>query len=124
MMLSIEEVAKRYDVATSTVWRWRKAEKFPAPTDASHGLRWDSDFLDFWDQCNKGKSEPVMIEYSDWKIQSEDGDADWTTPSDVMRETICECLDLPENVSEEELYGRIIKELEVLAGIRRLIAQS
>jgi predicted DNA-binding transcriptional regulator AlpA len=48
--LSIDEVAKRYSVGQSTVWRWvKEGDRFPAPVKLSPGTsRWrETDLLKF-----------------------------------------------------------------------------
>lgn len=48
--LSIDDVAKRYGVGNSTVWRWiKKDDRFPAPVKLSPGTsRWlESELLEF-----------------------------------------------------------------------------
>ena len=48
--LSIEEVAKRYSVGHSTIWRWvKKGGQFPAPIKLSPGTsRWlEAELLEF-----------------------------------------------------------------------------
>ncbi len=57
--LSIDEVAKRYGVGHSTVWRWVKNDdRFPAPIKLSPGTsRWlETELLDFETVASFGTS--------------------------------------------------------------------
>lgn len=39
--LSVEQVARRYDVSTDSIWRWVRKNKFPAPVRVGGGTtRW------------------------------------------------------------------------------------
>ena len=39
--LSVEQVARRYDVSTDSIWRWARKKKFPAPVRVGGGTtRW------------------------------------------------------------------------------------
>ena len=39
--LSVEQVARRYDVSTDSIWRWVRKSKFPAPVRVGGGTtRW------------------------------------------------------------------------------------
>ncbi len=39
--LSVEQVAKRYDVSTDSIWRWVRQKKFPSPVRVGAGTtRW------------------------------------------------------------------------------------
>ena len=41
LFLPVEQVAKRYDVSTDSIWRWVRNNKFPAPVRVGAGTtRW------------------------------------------------------------------------------------
>lgn len=48
--LSVRQVAERYSVSTSTVWRWAKAGDLPQPTRfGPQAVRWHKDALTAWE---------------------------------------------------------------------------
>ena len=55
LFLSVDQVAKRYDVSTDSIWRWVRNNKFPAPARVGAGTtRWRRDDLNQHDgalQC-------------------------------------------------------------------------
>lgn len=77
-MLSIDQVAFRYDVDRATIWRWRKAGKFPKPIRAEEGLRWDEGFLDAWDKAIQQAPELLKLDYADWKEMESKTTVKWT----------------------------------------------
>ncbi len=52
LYLSVEKVARRYDVSISTIWRWVKAGEFPKPRKiASRITRWAVADLEAYDRA-------------------------------------------------------------------------
>lgn len=52
--LSVNTVAKRYQVSRATIWRWVKEGHFPEPTKlASNTTRWELSALEKWE--NRGQ---------------------------------------------------------------------
>jgi len=52
-MLNLEEVAKRYQVTTKTIYRWRRAKAFPKPIKIGKGLRWHVEVLEVWEKTGQ-----------------------------------------------------------------------
>ena len=54
---SVRMLADRYDVDTSTVWRWCKAGRFPQPTNLSpRCTRWDMDAVEAHEASRSGQA--------------------------------------------------------------------
>lgn len=53
-MLTIDQVAERYDTSRDTVYRWLRGQNdFPRPIPLpSRGIRWRADALDQWERAN------------------------------------------------------------------------
>ena len=52
LFLSVEQVAKRYDVSTDSIWRWVRNNKFPSPVRVGAGTtRWRRDDLNQHDSA-------------------------------------------------------------------------
>lgn len=47
--LSVKQVAARYSVAVSTIWKWTKLGKFPEPRKLNNCTRWHVDDLVSWE---------------------------------------------------------------------------
>lgn len=53
------EVAVRYSISRSTVWRWLKEGKFPKPVKlGSASARWRLVDLEAWEQTRKSEEAP------------------------------------------------------------------
>lgn len=48
---SDQQLATRYGVVRSTIWRWSRAGRFPSPVHLSPGCtRWRADDVHAWEQ--------------------------------------------------------------------------
>lgn len=53
--LSVKSVARRYDVATTTVWLWARTGKLPRPVKINGRTRWHLGQLRGWEpECKAG----------------------------------------------------------------------
>lgn len=51
------EVAVRYNISRSTVWRWVKADQFPKPIKfGAASTRWRITDLEVWEQARASKA--------------------------------------------------------------------
>lgn len=58
IFLNVKEVAQKFSVTRSTVYRWLQDPNmnFPQPIKIGHATRWDEDELNAWVQVLKEKS--------------------------------------------------------------------
>lgn len=55
MFLSDKQIASRYSVARSTIWRWVKTSDFPAPLKLATGCsRWRMADVEEWEKSRFG----------------------------------------------------------------------
>lgn len=58
--ISVKEVAEMFSVSASTIWRWVKAETFPAPKKMGIKItRWDMHEVSGW--VNQQDHSPIKI---------------------------------------------------------------
>ncbi|UAW97557.1 helix-turn-helix domain-containing protein [Halopseudomonas nanhaiensis] len=51
MFFTVKEVAERYKVSPSTIWRWQRRGKFPLPKRIEGVTRWTAKMLDAHDEA-------------------------------------------------------------------------
>lgn len=58
MLLTIQDVTKRLNCATSTVYRWMKLEKFPRPMNFGGMVRWtEGDLIRFITEADQRRGD-------------------------------------------------------------------
>lgn len=51
MFFTVKEVAERYKVSPSTIWRWQRKGKFPKPKKFEGVTRWNTKMLETYDEA-------------------------------------------------------------------------
>ncbi|MEH6386399.1 MULTISPECIES: AlpA family transcriptional regulator [Pseudomonas] len=51
MFFTVKEVAERYKVNASTIWRWQRKDKFPKPKKIEGVTRWTEKMLEAYDEA-------------------------------------------------------------------------
>ena len=51
MFFTVKEVAERYKVNASTMWRWQRKGRFPKPKKIEGVTRWTANMLETYDQA-------------------------------------------------------------------------
>jgi predicted DNA-binding transcriptional regulator AlpA len=75
-LLTVQQVAERYTVNTSTIWRWAKKGLFPAPAHIGGATRWrlgdlilfevsDSRLLDVTPEDDPARQAPPDLEWTE-----------------------------------------------------------